>query len=203
MEQIHSIHIAASRQAVWNALTDPAVLRRCIPQCETLTPRPDDPHTLDTQVLIALGPLKARFSGVLAFTHLDEPEHYRFEGAGKGGVAGVAGGWAEGRLVDLGAEGTRIDYQGHATLEGRIASLGGGLVDRFADTLLRAFFERLDAVLTGRPLPEEAKAAANTDSEDGGAAKKGLSDRLPGWMGGKGKDGAKDKKGAAKADSTS
>src|SRR6266540_1982874 len=90
--------IAASRQNVWEALNDPDVLRRCIPGCQSLEREADD--RLKATVAIKVGPIGAKFAGVVTLSDLDPPNAYRISGEGQGGVAGFAKGGAEVRLAD-------------------------------------------------------------------------------------------------------
>ena len=84
--------IAAPRQRVWALLNDPAVLKECIPGCETLTADGDDAFA--ATVVLKIGPIKARFSGEVTLSDKVVPESYTITGEGKGGVVGFAKGSA-------------------------------------------------------------------------------------------------------------
>ena len=67
--------LAAPREEVWKKLNDPAVLKACIPGCESLE------KTSDTSfVAVAknkIGPVSARFKGRVTLSDLDPPNGYR------------------------------------------------------------------------------------------------------------------------------
>lgn len=141
MEIEQTQRILAPRLAVWQAIMDPDVLRRCIPGCEELE-RTSDSEMIATTVL-KIGPVKARFKGTVTFEHMNEPENLTLTGEGKGGVAGHARGAATVVLSEDGEE-TVLTYQVKAQVGGKIAQLGSRLVDSTARKLSAEFFHRLE-----------------------------------------------------------
>ena len=79
--------IPAPREVVWKALNDPAVLKQCIPGCESITKHSDT--KMEAKVVVKLGPVKARFTGAVDLTDLNPPKSYRISGQGNGGLAGA------------------------------------------------------------------------------------------------------------------
>ena len=178
MDMIGSRHIAASRETVWAALNDPEVLKQCIPGCEDL--QMQSPTDMTARVKLAIGPVKATFNGKVKLSDLDPPNSYRIAGEGSGGVAGHAKGSAAVRLADEGG-GTLMSYDVKADVGGKLAQLGGRLIDSTAKKLADQFFEKFTTVVGGPP-PDET-AAANAP-----AKKPGWFRRLLGR--GKAEDGA-------------
>ena len=117
--------IAASRDTVWKALNDPAILKACIPGCESLEKVSDT--ELEATVGVKIGPVKARFNGKVELTNLNPPLSYTISGEGKGGVAGFAKGGADVTLTEEGAE-TVLAYVVNADVGGKIAQLGSRLI---------------------------------------------------------------------------
>ena len=143
--------IAAPRQSVWDALNDTEVLKACIPGCESLERVGE--HDLKATAAIKIGPIAARFSGLVHLTDLDPPNSYRIAGEGQGGVAGFAKGGANVRLTDDG-EGTLLSYDVKAQVGGKIAQLGARLIDATSKQMADMFFDRFTAaVATPTPLP--------------------------------------------------
>jgi carbon monoxide dehydrogenase subunit G len=118
--------IAATPQRVWEALNDPEVLRLCIPGCQSLVKEADDRFSAIAQIKI--GPIGARFKGAVTLTDLDPPNGYTISGQGNGGVAGNAKGMAKVRLSHDGP-GTLLAYDVDAQVGGRMAQLGGPLIE--------------------------------------------------------------------------
>ena len=148
--------IAAKREAVWAALNDPAVLKACIPGCETLEKTSDTEMT--ATAAIKLGPVAARFNGKLNLSQLDPPNGYKLSGEGQGGPAGAAKGGAEVKLADKDG-GTLLTYTVKAQVGGRIAQVGGRLIDATAKGMADQFFTRFVERLE-HPEAAAAKAAA-------------------------------------------
>lgn len=146
MDMTGTRHIAASRQKVWAALNDPEILKQCIPGCETLEMQ--SPTDMTARVKLAVGPVKATFNGKVKLTDLDPPNGYRITGEGSGGVAGYAKGGASVRLADEG-RGTLMTYDVKADVGGKLAQLGGRLIDSTSKKLADEFFERFTTLLGG------------------------------------------------------
>ena len=136
--------LAATRQAVWAALNDADVLKQCIPGCESLEKLSDTEMT--AKVTLGIGPVHATFTGKVTLSDLDPPNGYRLSGEGTGGIAGHARGGATVQLSDDG-EGTLMRYEAQAEVGGRLAQLGGRLIDSAAKKLADQFFEKFAAVV--------------------------------------------------------
>ncbi|NJM29805.1 MAG: carbon monoxide dehydrogenase subunit G [Rhizobiales bacterium] len=80
MKMSDEVVIPASREAVWKALNDPDVLKRCIPGCESISKKSDT--RMEAVVGVKLGPVKARFNGAVTLSDLDPPNGYRISGSG-------------------------------------------------------------------------------------------------------------------------
>jgi carbon monoxide dehydrogenase subunit G len=130
--------IEAPIEAVWRALNDPEVLRRCIPGCESLVKISDT--TMTAVVVLRVGPIKARFEGAVELANLDPPRSYTISGEGKGGIAGFAKGGADVSLAEEGPGVTILTYSVKADVGGKIAQLGARLIDSTARKLAGQFF---------------------------------------------------------------
>ena len=149
--------IAAPRASVWAALNDPEVLARCIPGCKELTQV--SPEEMAAKVALKVGPVSATFAGTVRFEEIRAPEGYTLVGQGNGGMAGFAKGRAAVTLREEGAE-TVLTYEAKAETGGKIASLGGRLIQATSRKLADQFFGSFAAEL-GAPAPEAAVAAAS------------------------------------------
>lgn len=146
MEMNGSERIAASKEAVWAALNDPAILQQCIPGCQKLEKTSDNEMT--ATVTLKVGPVKASFNGKVTLTDIDAPNSYRITGEGAGGVAGFAKGGANVRL-EQDADITVLHYDVDAQVGGKIAQLGSRLIDSTAKKLAGEFFTKFGNVVTG------------------------------------------------------
>jgi carbon monoxide dehydrogenase subunit G len=152
--------IAAPRAKVWAALNDPAVLRQCIPGCESLEKEGD---ALKAVVNIKIGPIGARFNGKVTLSDINPQNSYTISGEGQGGTAGSAKGAAKVRLADDGA-GTLLSYDVDAQVGGRMAQLGGPVIDATAKQLAGTFFRRFGEIVapSAAAAPSAARAAGAT-----------------------------------------
>jgi uncharacterized protein len=135
--------IALPQDATWQALNDTEVLKACIPGCEELDRVSDTRYELAMRARI--GPVNARFKGVMTLEDVDAPHGYTMVFEGQGGVAGFAKGQAAVALAPEG-DATRLDYSVKAMIGGKLAQLGARLIDgvarKLADDFFKAFNER-------------------------------------------------------------
>jgi carbon monoxide dehydrogenase subunit G len=139
MDMTGERRIPAPRQTVWEALNNPEVLKASIPGCESLEKLDDD--QMKATAAVKVGPISARFSGKVQLSDINAPNSYRISGEGQGGVAGFAKGGANVALTDDGAD-TLLSYQVNAQVGGKLAQLGGRLIDATAKQMADAFFDR-------------------------------------------------------------
>ncbi len=172
--------IEAPREKVYVALNDPEVLKQCIPGCETIERLSDT--EMRAVVTLRVGPVKASFTGMVTLSDLDPPNGYTITGEGSGGGAGFAKGGAKVRL-EADGKATILNYTVKADVGGKLAQLGGRLIESTAKKLAGDFFEKFGSIV-GKPLaPPEVEAAAATP---GGWLSKifgAISALLQGWLG--------------------
>lgn len=145
MEMAGQERIAAPRQKVWEALNDPAILKQCIPGCQSLEMTAD--NQMSATVKIKIGPVSASFSGDVRLENINAPESYTISGEGKGGIAGFAKGGADVRLSDDG-DGTILSYDVKAQVGGKLAQLGSRLIDSTSKKLAGEFFQKFNEVVS-------------------------------------------------------
>ena len=137
MTMTGEVQLPASREVVWAMLNEPAVLKRCIPGCESLYK--DSDTEFRAVATIKIGPVKARWKGKVRFSELDPPNGYRIAGEGEGGVAGFAKGGATVSLADKDG-GTLLSYNVEAQIGGKLAQLGQRLINGAAKKTADDFF---------------------------------------------------------------
>ena len=159
MKMSDEVIIPVPRDTVLKALNDPAVLKQCIPGCESITKLSDT--SMEAKVTIKLGPVKASFKGAVTLSDLDPPNGYRIAGSGTSMMGGASGG-ADVRLEAV-PEGTKLMYDVDAQVTGKIASLAARFIDPTARMLAGKFFEKFAAVAGAMkvdPAPVAAKKPA-------------------------------------------
>jgi len=154
MQLTGEYHIPAPRDRVWAMLNDADVLRACIPGCDSL--EEDGPDAFKAKVTTKIGPVKASFNGAVTLSNMNPPESYTITGEGKGGVAGFARGGADIKLVEDG-DGTILTYTADAQVGGKLAQLGGRLIDSTARKMADQFFGKFTEMAGGEK-PAEAGA---------------------------------------------
>jgi uncharacterized protein len=179
--------IAAARDKVWSALFDPEVLKQCIPGCESIEASGE--NELTAKVTLRVGPVKASFSGKVKLSDIVAPENCTLSGEGQGGVAGFARGSAKVHLVEEGPDATLLTYEAKADVGGKLAQLGGRLIDATSRKLAGEFFTRFGDIVAPQPAvpPEEAQADSATPEQaetEGAAPSEAEPEIKQGWLGG-------------------
>ena len=137
MEMTGEQLIQAPQARTWEALNDPAVLKDCVPGCESIDRTGDNEYSV--QMTARVGPVSAKFKGKMTLSNIQAPNSYSLAFEGQGGVAGFAKGQAEVKLVAEG-EATRLEYVAKATIGGKLAQVGSRLVDGVAKKIAEQFF---------------------------------------------------------------
>jgi carbon monoxide dehydrogenase subunit G len=136
--------IQAPRDRVWAALFDVETLKACIPGCREL--EQTSPTSFVGKVQIKIGPVSATFAGKVELQDVEAPSSCRIVGQGNGGIAGFAKGGCEIKLVEDGSE-TLLNYLAKVEIGGKLAALGGRLVQatsrKLAEQFFATFVERL------------------------------------------------------------
>ena len=172
MKLSDSRQIDAPREVVWAALLDPETLSAAIPGCKEMTGNPDD--GFEAVVVQKVGPVKATFKGRVTLENMDAPNSVSISGEGKGGPAGFAKGGADVTLTDKDG-GTLLSYGVEAKVGGKLAQLGGRIIDGFAKKMADQFFTRFQEALEGpaEATPDDAGTDHPPEAAEGAPEKKG------------------------------
>ena len=142
--------IPLPQNETWQALNDPDVLKACIPGCEVFEKISDTQY--QTTLIARIGPVSAKFKGLMTLGDVDPPRGYTMVFEGQGGIAGFAKGEAAVTLEPEG-ESTRLNYTAKAMVGGKIAQLGARLIDGVARKLAGDFFSAFNAHASNRKRP--------------------------------------------------
>lgn len=162
MEIKGEYRIASDRPAVWAALNDPEVLKKCIPGCESLDRQDDD--SFRGRISAAIGPVRARFDTVIRIENPQPPASYTLTGEAKAGAAGFGRGSADVTLTEQ-DDGTLLSYSADFKIGGKLAQVGSRLVlgatRKTADDFFGCFSRELDS---GAARVDSAASAPATGS---------------------------------------
>ncbi|HEX5460241.1 MAG TPA: carbon monoxide dehydrogenase subunit G [Steroidobacteraceae bacterium] len=152
--------LPADRATVWSLLNDPEVLRRCVPGCESLVAAGENAY--DAAMTAAVGPVRARFRGKLSLVDIEAPARYRLLFDGQSSQAGFARGEALIELKELSPAQTKLSYSAKSQVGGKLAQIGGRLIDAAAAATADKFFEAFAGQLAALPnaSPEAAVPTA-------------------------------------------
>jgi carbon monoxide dehydrogenase subunit G len=122
------------------ALTDPAVLQKCIAGCETMILKDD---TFEAMMKIGIAGIKGTYRGKVRIKDPKPPASFTMEMEGKG-APGFVKGTGSIRLEPDG-DGTKLFAEGDAQVGGPIVAVGSRLIEAASRKLTEDFFERLRA----------------------------------------------------------
>jgi len=152
----------ASRDRVWQAINDPAVLAGVIPGCDQFLEL-DDGYFRMT-VTLGVASIKGSYSGEVRLFDKVEPSSLTMRATGAGGPGTIDTTVAV-TLEEAGDGTTRLDYDADAVVGGMVGGVGQRVLTSVAKKTAGKFFSSIDDVLTGRKpvgkAPEDAAVAGS------------------------------------------
>jgi hypothetical protein len=149
-----------SPDEVWTVITDPAVLARTIPGCESLQRTGEDEYRMD--VAVGVGAIRGTYAGEVRLTDQQRPSSYVMHASGAGAPGNVRA------TVRIGLEptdeGTTLTWAADAVVGGPVAGVGQRMISGVAKRMAGQFFTAIDAELTSGAPVETAPAAARASS---------------------------------------
>ncbi len=136
----------ASPDEVWATLLDPEKLAGVIPGCHQLDLVAENSYR--AEVSLGVGPVRGKFTAAVRLSDLDPPHSARLSGE----LVGPLGSSQGGGVVTLQAvEGdkTRVNYTYEVELSGKVAAVGGRMLEGATRMVIGQFFERLVAQVGG------------------------------------------------------
>ena len=141
-----SAEVDAPPERLWAMLLDPDLLARVIPGSHGVQ------RVTDTQfraeVSLGIGPVRGRYRAEIALSDMDEPRSVTLSGSVDGAL-GFGRGAGRLRLEAAGPGRTVMHYDYEAAVGGKVASVGGRLLDGAARVVIGQFFEGLAAQAGG------------------------------------------------------
>ncbi|WP_182422256.1 molybdopterin cofactor-binding domain-containing protein [Aureimonas sp. ME7] len=137
-----SAEVAAPQQAVWDMLLDPRTLEAVIPGAHGV--RKVSPTRFLADVTLGVGPVKGRYRAEIELSDLAEPEAVTLSG-GTDGALGFGRGSGRITLAQTAPDRTTLHYSYEAVIGGKVASVGGRLLDGAARVVIGQFFKSLAA----------------------------------------------------------
>jgi 2-furoyl-CoA dehydrogenase large subunit len=134
-----SATVNATPEHIWAMLLDPAMLKAIIPGCHTVQKLSDTHFRVD--VTLGIGPVKGHYHADITLSDLDPPHAVTVGGSADGALGFGRG---EGRITLTPAgDGTRLQYAYTAAIGGKVASIGGRLLDGATRVIFGQFFAAL------------------------------------------------------------
>jgi 2-furoyl-CoA dehydrogenase large subunit len=134
-----SATVTAPRQAVWDMLLDPKSLEAIVPGAHGIQKVSDTHFRAD--VTLGVGPVKGRYKAEIRLSDLVPPSSVTLTGETSGAL-GFGGGTGLVTLEEVNGV-TTIRYRYEASLGGKVASVGGRLLDGAARFVIGQFFAAL------------------------------------------------------------
>ena len=138
--------VHASRQHIWAMLMDPVTLAAVVPGAHEIDKVSDT--AFRAVVTLGIGPVKGRYRVALDLSDLKPPEAVTLTGSAEGAL-GFGRGTGRVTLHEEAGGRTIIAYRYEAAIGGKVASIGGRLLDGAARVIIRQFFAALAAQAAG------------------------------------------------------
>jgi hypothetical protein len=145
--------IEARREQVWKALNNANVLRKCIPNCESMDKKSPTEWVATIKVKVAF--ISASFKTSITLTNIKPAESYTLVSDGSAALVGSLKSSTDVQLRDDGGA-TLLNYTIRAEIGGKFAMLGSKMIDSTAQKMAAKFFEKLNKIILEK---NQAKAA--------------------------------------------
>ena len=142
------VQIPLDRETVFQALNDLEILKKSIPGCEELTQISE--KELEALVVVKFGPMKASFNSNVEIDPSQGPELFKLSGSGDAGVAGFANVGADVKLDENSDGTTLLTYTVNIDISGKLAQVGGRLIEGTSKRLAKKFFSNFEEALLER-----------------------------------------------------
>ncbi len=137
--------VPAAPELVWETLLNPEKLAAVIPGCHKLDLVGDNRYRAD--VTLGVGPVKGRFVAEVALADLVPPTSATLSGGLDGPLGSSRG---SGHVVlSADGEGTLVSYDYRVEISGKVASIGGRMLEGASKIVVNQFFARLCAQIEG------------------------------------------------------
>ena len=140
-----SYSVPATKQEVWESLLDPESLAAVIPGCKELQVTGDNRYL--AVVTLGAGPVKGEFRATVGLSDLDEPNRATLTGD-LSGPLGSSRGAGHIQLIEI-EGGTKVSYDYEAEISGKIAAIGGRMLEGATKAVIGQFFQRLTSRVGG------------------------------------------------------
>ncbi|HET9837829.1 MAG TPA: carbon monoxide dehydrogenase subunit G [Candidatus Angelobacter sp.] len=132
--------IDAPREQIFDLLTNPLLLQKCIPGCEKMDNTAENQYA--ARLSVGVGPIKGVFNATVNLTELRRPDHYALTMEGKGQAGFVKGSGVLDFADDGGA--TMVHFTGDVNVGGLIASVGQRMIQSVGKMMAERFFVALE-----------------------------------------------------------
>lgn len=149
--KVHGSHrFLGTRETVFAAIVDPAVLMAVIPGCEDVERVAPDEYR--GRITLRLPGAVGSYRTTVRLVDAVAPDHSGLEGQVEGAMGSITG-RADFTLTAAGAA-TTMDYTGSGTIGGPLARLDSRFVERLAESLIDQGLRALDLRLASTPATE-------------------------------------------------
>ncbi len=140
--------IPSTQHQTWDALTDPAVLQRCIPGCVEVVRLSPTEYAVKLRAKVA--GIDTDYDGEILMSDVDPHNSCTLAFEGKGRAACLAIGTAQINLSTK-DDGTRVAYTVACMAGGKLAECGESLLLKAGDKIIQKFFAAFIDHMSGQP----------------------------------------------------
>jgi len=148
--------VRAAPAAVWDFLTDPRRVARCLPGA-AVTEQVDE-HTYAGTITVKVGPVSTSYKGKARFERLDAAARTAEIAAFGQDVRGKGGADVKmtSRLVETAPGQTEVSVASEVSVTGILAQFGRGMIQDVSDQMFQKFTEAARTELEAAPAPAPA-----------------------------------------------
>ncbi|MGY1916979.1 SRPBCC family protein [Blastococcus sp. SYSU DS0973] len=168
--------LSGDPEKVWSVITDPAVLARTIPGCESLEQVGDDEYKMN--VSVGVGAIRGTYAGEVKLSDKQHPASYVMHASGAG-APGNARATVTINLSPAEDGRTNLTYSADAVIGGPVAGVGQRMITGVAKRMAGQFFKAIDDELTGAAVAAPAAARPTAAAVSGTSVSASTGEQSP------------------------
>lgn len=134
----------ADPQTVWDILMDTRAIAQALPGVEELIPVEGEPDTWRADAKIGIASLSGTYSGRIRMSEQQPPHQYRLTVSGEGQQSIINGSTLIILKFDEAQRKTILHWDAHASISGKLASIGQRVINPAVKMMSNQFFKALD-----------------------------------------------------------
>ncbi len=133
----------ADQETVWKLLMDPNAIAKAIPGVQEMMPIEGEANAWRAIAKLGIGSISGTYAGIVRMSDVEPPNRYRLSVSGEGQQSIISGTALLTLTFDAEHHQTVLNWDAHASVSGKLASIGQRVIKSTAGLIGKMFFGAL------------------------------------------------------------